>query len=67
MRNVEWDIYREERLGFGSNYFLKSSLGSFWWEIWKIVGLENGERMKKLKDKRDFSFPHFCLVGVVEK
>ena len=36
-------------------------------ERWKSERIENGERMKKWEDRRDFSFPRLCLVGRVEK
>ena len=29
--------------------------------------IENGEMMEKWEDRKDFSFPHLCLVGRVEK
>ena len=29
--------------------------------------IENREGMEKWEDIRDFSFPHLCLVGRVEK
>ena len=33
-----------------------------------MVGMiENGKRMEKWEDKKDFNFPYLCLVGRVEK
>ena len=29
--------------------------------------IENWEMMEKLENKKDFSFPHLCLIGRVEK
>ena len=33
------------------------------WEGWKSGRIENGGRMEKWKDRKDFSFSHFYLVG----
>ena len=41
--------------------------GSVWLGGWKSGRIENGERMKKWEDRKNFSFPHFCLFGRVEK
>ena len=45
-----------------------SYLGSNWLEVWKSGRIENGGRMEKWEDRKDFNFPHFCLVrsGKVE-
>ena len=34
---------------------------------WKSGNIENRERMKKWKDRKNFSFHHLCLVGRVKK
>ena len=39
-----------------------SYLGSNWLEVWKSGRIENGGRMEKWEDRKDFNFPHFCLV-----
>ena len=38
--------------------------GPFDWRGEKSGIIENGERMKKSKDRKDFNFSHFCLVGI---
>ena len=37
-------------------------LGSTWSEKWKSERIENGEKMEKLRDRKDFIFSPFCLV-----
>ena len=39
-----------------------SYLGSNWLEVWKSGRIENGGRMEKWEDRKDFNFPYFCLV-----
>ena len=38
------------------------TLGSVWLEEWKSRRIENGERMEKWEDRKDFNFFPFCLV-----
>ena len=44
-------------------------LGSIWFEGQKSGRVENGEKMEKWKDGKDFNFPHFYLVksGKIER
>ena len=46
-------------------------LGSIWlggWKIgWKSENIESRGRMEKWEDRKNFSFPHLCLVERVEK
>ena len=42
---------------------LPSYLGSVWLEGWKSKRIKYGQRMEKWKDRKNFNFPHFCLVG----
>ena len=37
-------------------------LGFVWPEEWKSKMIENGRRMEKWEDRKDFNFSHFCLV-----
>ena len=34
-----------------------------WLEGWKSGRIKNGQMMEKWENKKDFNFPHFCLVG----
>ena len=41
---------------------IPNSLGSIWLEGWKSWKIENGERVEKWEDIKNFDFSHFCLV-----
>lgn len=43
-------------------YFESTFRISLLWKIWKSERIKNGERMKKLEDKKNFNFLHLCLV-----
>ena len=51
-------------VGWDVGYWIKElgPLGSDWLEEWKSGRIENGGRMKKWEDRKDFNFSHFCLV-----
>ena len=38
------------------------SLGFVCLEEWKSGRIENGGRMEKCEERKDFNFPHLCLV-----
>ena len=40
-----------------------ASFRSIWLEGWKSERSENGGRMEKWEDRKDFNLSHFCLVG----
>ena len=44
-------------------HLLSCCLGSIWLEGWKSGRIENDGRMEKWKDRNDFNFSPFCLVG----
>ena len=53
---LEWSVKPNRALEIELEWFI-------WLEEWKNEKIENGERMEKRENRKNFNFPPFCLVG----
>ena len=55
-----WKANKESSL-FTFFFFGRLHLGFVWLEGWKNGMIENGRRMEKYEDRKDFNFSHFLF------